>query len=213
MDQETREDLFASVRYGDAQDVVEIITEELAAGTDPNALLDVMIGGIQALGELFKDGAVFLPEVLISVRAMNRGTELLKPHLASNAQANRGSVVLGSVGGDIHDIGKNLVGMMLSGNGYRVIDLGVDVKVATFLKAIEEHQPDLLAMSGLLTTTIPQFSVVIDASEQAGLRRGLGVMVGGAPVTQEYATKVGADGWAEDCIAAIDEAGRLIGAH
>jgi len=105
------------------------------------------------------------------------------------------------------------VGMMLSGNGYRVIDLGVDVKVATFLKAIEEHQPDLLAMSGLLTTTIPQFSVVIDALEQAGLRRGLEVMVGGAPVTQEYATKVGADGWAEDCIAAIDEAGRLIGAH
>lgn len=204
------EELTEAVRYGEAEDVVEIIGEQLQQGTAPGNILNAMIEGIQALGELFKDGSVFLPEVLVSVRAMNGGTAILKPYLSDDATNAKGIVVLGSVAGDIHDIGKNLVGMMLAGNGYRVIDVGIDAVAAKFVGAVRDNTPQIVAMSGLLTTTIPQFEIVMKELDNAGLRDSVKVMVGGAPVTPDYAKLVGADGFAKDCVAAVDEANRLL---
>ncbi len=204
------EDLTWAVRHGEAETTVELVEEGLREGTAPRAVLDAMITGIQALGELFKDGQVFLPEVLISVRALNRGLPLLEPHLKGEAAEAKGTVVLGSITGDIHDIGKNLVGMMLAGNGYHIVDIGIDVRADKFLAAVEENRPQIVAMSGLLTTTIPHFETVIGELDKSGLRRDLKIMVGGAPVTPDYARDVGADGYADDCVTAVDEANRLL---
>ncbi len=204
------DDLTEAVRCGDADDVVDIVKDELEHRTDPHKVLNAMICGIQALGDLFKDGQVFLPEVLVSVRAMNRGVGLLEPHLAGANIETKGTVVLGSVAGDIHDIGKNLVGMMLTGNGYKIVDIGINAPVGKFIAAVEQNQPEIVALSGLLTTTLPQFEIVANELEKAGLRGGLKVMVGGAPVSPEYAQTVGADGFAKDCVTAVDEANRLL---
>lgn len=204
------DELRRAVRYGEAEDVVEIVEEQLQLGTPAGKILGAMIKGIQALGELFKDGSVFLPEVLVSVRAMNHGTAILKPHLSVDDAGAKGTVVLGSVAGDIHDIGKNLVGMMLAGNGYRIVDIGVDARADKFVQAVRENSPNIVAMSGLLTTTIPQFGVIVSELEKAGLRSGIKVMAGGAPVTKEYALSSGADGFATDCVTAVDEANRLM---
>jgi 5-methyltetrahydrofolate--homocysteine methyltransferase len=200
-----------AVRKGNHEDAVKFVRDALKNGMSPAAILSKgLIKGIQALGELFKDGQVFLPEILISVRAMNRGLEALKPRLIESDIPKKGVIVLGTVEGDLHDIGKNLVRMMLEGNGYQVVDLGVDVKIGSFVDAVQKHKADILAMSSLLTTTLPYFRKVIEALDHAGIRNSVKVMVGGAPVTRDYADENRAEGFAEDCVMAVDEADRLI---
>ncbi len=152
---------------------------------------------MEVIGVKFKNNEIFMPEVLLSARAMNSGLELLKPHMADNKQKKAGKVVIGTVYGDLHDIGKNMVTIMLRGVGYEVVDLGVNVTADTFVKAVAEHQPEVLALSALLTTTMPEMSQVLDALSEAGLRRKVTVIVGGAPVSANYAEKIGTDGYAD----------------
>ena len=159
------------VYTGNQHEVVKLVTEALSEGIAATEILEKgLVPGIQALGEKFKDGTVFLPEVMISARAMKFGVEKLRPHLAENVISNKGIVVLGTVEGDLHDIGKNLVGMMLESGGYKVVDVGVDATVETFIQAVQENDADILAMSGLLTTTMPIFATVVRALQEAGLK-------------------------------------------
>jgi 5-methyltetrahydrofolate--homocysteine methyltransferase len=205
------QNLSEAVRDGDEEKTVEFVKEYLKNKVAPNDILNKgLVPGVQALGKLFKDGEAFLPEVLISVRAMNMGLAVLQPHLSVKDVGSEGKVVLGTVEGDIHDVGKNLVGMMLKSNGFNVIDIGVDCSPESFIDAVKENHPDIVAMSGLLTTTITGFPIVIEALKKAGLKAKTKVMVGGAAVSQEYATEIGAEGFAEDCVSAVDVARRLM---
>ncbi len=203
--------LQAAVRDGDQHETRRLVQVAIADGLPPAEILsEGLIPGMQQLGELFKDGQAFLPEILISARAMSRGLEELRPRLTGVATPDRGTVVLGTVEGDMHDIGKRLVGMLLEGNGFTVVDLGVDVSAADFAEAAGEHVADVVALSALLTTTTPQFAKVVEAIAAAGLGATVKVMVGGAPVTEALAAEVGADGFAPDCVTAVDEATRLV---
>ena len=165
---------------------------------------------MRIVGVDFRDGILFVPEVLLAANSMKAGMAILRPLLAETGAKPIGKVVIGTVKGDIHDIGKNLVGMMLEGAGFEVIDLGVQVAPETFVAKIEEHQPDIVGFSAFLTTTMPMFKANINALTKAGLRDKVAVMVGGAPVTQEYADVVGADGYAADASAAVRLAKDLI---
>jgi len=200
-----------AVQDGDDKKVVQLVKEALAERLPAIDILEKgLVPGVRALGKLFKDGQVYLPEILISTRAMNRGLDVLKPHLAGADIHKKGTVVLGTVEGDLHDIGKNLVRMMLDSNGFNVVDAGVDVSADSFVNAVKESKADIIAMSGLLTTTITYFPVVIKALEKAGLKSKVKVMIGGAPVTRAFADEIGAEGFAEDCASAVDEAARLM---
>jgi 5-methyltetrahydrofolate--homocysteine methyltransferase len=208
---ELMETIAAAVRDGDRETTAAAVTAALEDGAPAPAILaDGLVPGLRQLGELFKDGQAFLPEILISVRAMDAGLAVLQPHLVDDAPPSRGTVVLGTVEGDLHDIGKRLVGMLLRGHGFNVVDLGVDVSAAAFVAAAEEKQADIVALSALLTTTTPQFRYVLDALADAHARAGVAVMIGGAPVSRALADEVGADGYADDCILAVDEAERLL---
>jgi len=203
--------LSKAVQYGDDKKVVQLVKGMLTEGLPAIDILEKgLVPGVQALGQLFKDGQVYLPEILISTRAMNRGLQELQPHLAHANIHKKGTVVLGTVEGDLHDIGKNLVGMMLGCNGYNVIDMGVDVSADSFASAAKESNADIVAMSGLLTSTITYFPTVIEVLEKVGLKNKVKVMIGGAPVTRAYADEIGAEGFAEDCASAVDEASRLM---
>ena len=200
-----------AVQEGDREKVAAALEEALNSGVAAVDLLDKgLVPGIQALGKLFKEGEVFLPEVLISVRAMNQGVEVLKPHFTGQEMGKLGTVVLGTVEGDLHDIGKNLVKLMLESNGFRVIDLGVDVPSASFATAVKEHEAKIVAVSALLTLTMASIPGVIEALGKSGIRDKVQVMIGGAPVTREFADSIGAEGFAEDCVSAVDEAKRLM---
>jgi 5-methyltetrahydrofolate--homocysteine methyltransferase len=200
-----------AVSDGDQRQTVHLVKEAIAAGRPAQEILSGgLIPGMQALGVLFKDGHAFLPEILISARAMRLGLDELRPHLSADSVKGRGTVVLGTVAGDLHDIGKSLVGMLLEGNGFTVVDLGVDVAAAAFVEAVRQHNAEIVALSALLTTSTPEFRVVIRSLVEAGLRDNVRVMVGGAPVSSALADEVGADGFAEDCVSAVDEAERLI---
>ena len=200
-----------AVQDGDAEKVGQYVTEALSNSMQAGDILDKgLIPGIQALGERFKNGEAYLPEILISVRAMNRGVGLVRPHLNLAETREQGTVVLGTVEGDLHDIGKNLVKMMLEGNGFRVIDLGVDVPTDNFVHPTRAENADIVAISALLTITMTSMPVIIDALEKGGLRDKVRVMIGGAPITREFADSIGAEGFAEDCVSAVDEAKRLI---
>ncbi|MFW6150200.1 MAG: cobalamin B12-binding domain-containing protein, partial [Chloroflexota bacterium] len=166
--------------------------------------------GIQALGKLFKDGQVYLPEILISVRAMDKGVQELKPYFGDVSIRRKGTIVLGTVEGDLHDIGKNLVRLMLESGGFTVEDLGVDVSADSFVAAVGQHQPSIVAMSTLLTITMSSMSEVVKALDVAGLRDRVKIIIGGAPITREFADEIGADGYADDCVSAVDEATRLM---
>lgn len=203
--------LTQAVRDGDHKQVVKTIREALTKGIPAVDLLDKgLVPGMRALGDLARDGTIYLPEILISIRAMNMGVEELKPLLAGIDISKRGTVVLGTATGDIHDIGKNLVRLMLTNNGFNVIDMGVDVSADAFVSAAQEHKADIVAVSALLTTTITYFPTIVKALEKAGLKNKVKVMVGGAPVTRAYADQIGAQGFAEDCVTAVDEANRLM---
>ncbi|MDP6453636.1 MAG: corrinoid protein [SAR202 cluster bacterium] len=170
-----------------------------------------LVPGMDVVGERFKNGEYYLPEVLLSARAMKRAMALLSPLLARTEGASLGRVVMGTVKGDLHDIGKNLVGMMLEGAGFEVINLGTDVTPEQFLKAVEEDGAQLVCMSALLTTTMPVMKAVVDLLEESEVRQQVQVMVGGAPVTERYASDIGADGYAPEAASAVQTAKDLMG--
>lgn len=201
-----------AVESGDDKEATALVKEALAEGMSALDILDKgLVPGIQALGKLFKDGQAYLPEVLISCRAMNAGVRELKPYLGETDVHSKGTIVLGTVEGDLHDIGKNLTKLMLESNGFSVEDLGVDVSAASFVKAVRERNVDIVGMSALLTITMVYMPEVIKALGEAGLREKVKVLIGGAPITREFADEIGAEGFAEDCASAVDEAARLMG--
>lgn len=184
---------------GEVDDAPSLVQAALDAGIVPSEILQTgMIEAMTEVGQLFEDGDFFVPEMLVAALAMKSGLKVLKPHLVESGVEPVGTVVIGTVQGDMHDIGKNLVTMMLEGAGFKVIDLGVDVKPATFIDSIRVNQPQVVAMSALLTTTMPSMKVTIDAMRAAGVLDSVKVMIGGAPVTAEFATAIGADGFAAD---------------
>jgi 5-methyltetrahydrofolate--homocysteine methyltransferase len=191
---------------GAEMDKVEsLVKEGLAEGTDPSVLLkEGLIKGMDVIGEQFENGDLFLPEMLAAAMTMKAGVEILKPHLAGGDSKAAGIVVIGTVQGDIHDIGKNLVAMMLEGAGFEVADVGIDVPPEVFVKAVEEKKPQVVGLSALLTNTMPAVKMTIDALQEAGLRDQVKIMIGGAPVTQEFADEVGADGYASDAAGAVN---------
>ena len=196
---------------GDVLKVKKLTQIALQEEVEPKEILEQgLIKGMSIVGEKFKNNEIFLPEVLLASQAMYGGLELLQPRLIKGGIKAVGKVVIGTAKGDLHDIGKNLVAMMLRGGGFEVIDLGIDVSPEKFLKASQEHKPDILGMSALLTTTMIGMADVITALEKAGLRDKVKVMIGGAPVTQEFADEIGAEGYAPDAASAVDKAKELV---
>jgi methylmalonyl-CoA mutase cobalamin-binding domain/chain len=203
--------LYDNTLVGNAPEVKDLTNQGLADGIDPEKMLyDALIPSLEEVGARFERGDFFVPEMLIAARAMQGALDILRPLLAETGAAEIGTYVMGTVKGDVHDIGKNLVNIMLEGAGFTVYDLGVNVAPETFVEQIQEHQPDIVGFSAFLTTTMPMFKANINALEKAGIRDDVIVMVGGAPVTQEYADKVGADGYAADASAAVRLAKDLI---
>ena len=203
--------LYDQTLVGNAPAVLDLTNEGLATGLTPERMLfEALIPSLEEVGARFERGDFFVPEMLIAGKAMAGALDLLRPLLAETGAETVGKFVMGTVKGDVHDIGKNLVNIMLEGAGFEVIDLGVQVPPEKFIAAIEEHKPDIVGFSAFLTTTMPMFKANINALEKAGMRQSVIVMVGGAPVTQEYADAVGADGYAADASAAVKLAKSLI---
>ncbi|HAL61672.1 MAG TPA: cobalamin-binding protein [Chloroflexi bacterium] len=203
--------IYQSIVKGDAARVTEGVQQALEAGHNPGDILnEAMIAAMAEVGRRFEAQEYFVPEMLIAARAMKAGMAILKPHLLEANIEPVGKVVLGTVKGDLHDIGKNLVGMMLEGVGFEVIDLGVDVSPEQFVEAIREHYPRFMGMSALLTTTMPRMRATIEALSESGLRDQVAVMVGGAPVIQKFADEIGADLYAPDASAAANRARALL---
>jgi 5-methyltetrahydrofolate--homocysteine methyltransferase len=193
------QEIYDGILNGDRAAVKAGITAALSSGQEPQAILNqAMIGAMGEVGRLFEEGEYFVPEMLVSARAMQEGLGLLKPYLVAADIKPVGTVIAGTVKGDLHDIGKNLVCMMLEGAGFQVIDLGSDVSAEKFVAAVQAGGVDIVAMSALLTTTMPNMKVTIEALKTAGLRERVKVMVGGAPITDTYARQIGADGYAAD---------------
>ena len=191
--------LFDAIVDGEIETTAGHVQSALESGAAPSVLLQsCMIPAMREVGALFEEGEYFVPEMIVSARAMQAGLQVLKPHLAETGVEPIGKVVIGTVQGDLHDIGKNLVSMMMEGVGFEVVDLGVDVKPQTFIDSVRSHQPDVVALSALLTTTMPKLKVTIDALREAGVLGQARVLVGGAPVTSDYAEAISADGFASD---------------
>ena len=204
--------IYDSVLNGEMDEVAAFVQAALDAQIDPGTILnDGMISAMQEVGRLFEEGEYFVPEMLISARAMQTGLALLKPHLVQANVQSSGKVVVGTVKGDLHDIGKNLVAMMLEGAAFEIVDLGTDVSPDKFVEAVKTHQPAIVGLSALLTTTMPNMKTTIEALKAAGLRDQVKVIIGGAPVTEAYARDIGADGFATDASRAVALAKSLIG--
>ncbi len=198
------QDLTEAVIKGDEDKIKLTILELLNAGTPAKEIMDDgLIAGMNIVGEKMETEEMFIPEVLMSAKAMSAGVEILKPQLTDEENAASGTMILGTVQGDLHDIGKNLVKMLMEGAGFSVIDLGTDVPPAAFVDAIKEHNADIVAMSALLTTTMPKMKETMEAMEKAGIRDQVKVLVGGAPVTENYADEIGADGYGYDAGSAV----------
>ena len=199
------------VTRGKAKLVPAAVQEALDEGIEASAILDTMISAMDVVGEKFKNNEIFVPEMLIAAKAMKKGVEVLKPHLASGAAGALGKVIIGTVAGDLHDIGKNLVAMMIESAGFEIIDLGVDVPVEKFIATAEEN-PDvkIIACSALLTTTMPALEATVAAINSASWRGNVKVMVGGAPITQEFADRIGADAYTPDAASAAQKAKELV---
>jgi len=207
------DDIRNAVIEGNAPTVKQLVTQALEQHVPAEEILkDGMIAGMGEVGRLFEEGEYFVPEMLIAARAMQGGLGILRPALVEQDVKAVGKVVIGTVKGDLHDIGKNLVSMMLEGAGFQIVDLGTDVSAEKFIEAIGEHQPDIVGMSALLTTTMPNMAKTIQAFQDAGVRSQIKVMVGGAPVTQKYAQEIGADAFAPDANQATLEARKLLAA-
>ncbi len=203
--------LYEETLVGNAPAVADGVNQGLADGMAPEKMLfDALIPSLEEVGARFERGDFFVPEMLIAGRAMAGSMEVLRPLLAETGVETVGKFLMGTVKGDVHDIGKNLCNIMLEGAGFQVIDLGVNVAPEKFVDAIGEHQPDVVGFSAFLTTTMPMFKANINALEKAGIRDDVIVMVGGAPVTQEYADAVGADGYSADASSAVKKAKALI---
>ena len=199
---------------GLAEEIVEGTTILLDRGWGADRVLnDALVEGMRIVGIDFRDGILFVPEVLLAANAMKAGMAILRPLLAETGAEPIGKVVIGTVKGDIHDIGKNLVAMMLEGAGFEVVDIGINSDVDKYLAALEEHQPDILGMSALLTTTMPYMKVVVDTLEQKGLRDDYIVLVGGAPLNEEFGQAVGADAYCRDASVAAEMAKQLVTAR
>jgi 5-methyltetrahydrofolate--homocysteine methyltransferase len=204
--------IYDSVLNGEMDDVAAFVQAALDAQINPGVILNEgMISAMQEVGRLFEEGEYFVPEMLISARAMQTGLALLKPHLVQANVQSSGKVIIGTVKGDLHDIGKNLVAMMLEGAAFEIVDLGTDVSPDQFIAAVKTHQPAIVGLSALLTTTMPNMKTTIEALKTAGLRDQVKVIIGGAPVTEAYARDIGADGFATDASRAVALAKSLIG--
>ena len=214
MSKELFESLTRAVVEGEEEEALALVKQALEQGVDPLACINEgLMKGIEEVGERFSDGTYFLPELIMGADAMKAALEILEPKLVGgDRRAVVGKVVLGTVAGDQHEIGKTLVGTMLTANGFQVIDIGVDMKADDFVAAIEESGANIVGASALLTTTLLELKRLIDSITEAGLREKVKVMIGGAPVTQDFADDIGADGYADDAIAAVEVARKLVDA-
>ncbi len=202
-----KEDLYD----GYQEEIIEEVKELLDRSLEPYDILTRgLVGGMDIVGEDFRDGILFVPEVLMSAKAMKGGMKILRPLLAASDAPKQGTVVIGTVKGDIHDIGKNLVAMMLEGAGFTVINIGINNDIDSYLEAIEEHQPDILGMSALLTTTMPYMRTVINTLKEEGIRDELIVMVGGAPLNDAFAEDIEADAYCRDAAVAVETAKKFM---
>ena len=206
------EQLASKLYEGDKEQVIHLVKQAIDKSMTPDEILNGgLIAGMDRVGEGYKDGILFVPEVLIAARAMQAAMDLLRPLLVESGTPQAGKYVIGTVKGDLHDIGKNLVKMMIEGAGFETIDLGADVPPEVFVEAVRKHQPKIIGMSALLTTTMTMMEATIEALEAAGLRGSVKVMVGGAPLTAAFAEKIGADAYAPDAAVAVDVARSLTG--
>lgn len=202
-----------TVVEGKHKEIEDQVRQAIDQGMDLDTLInEALIAAMDVVGKRFSSGEIFVPEMLVSAMTMKKGLELIKPLLAGDGASTKGTILIGTVQGDLHDIGKNLVAMMLEGAGYRVVDMGVDIKVPDIVALVEKENADVLGLSALLTTTLPGMEKVIEALKEAGLRDGVKVMIGGAPVDLAFAEKIGADGYAPDAAAAVELVRRLIAA-
>jgi 5-methyltetrahydrofolate--homocysteine methyltransferase len=206
------EKIASNLYSGKAEEVAELVQKALDQEMAPEEILSGgLIAGMDEVGRDFKAGDLFVPEVLIAARAMHAGMDVLRPLLTESDVPSTGKYVIGTVQGDLHDIGKNLVRMMLEGAGFEMVDLGTDVHPDAFVDAVREHQPNIMGMSALLTTTMVNMKTTVEALEEAGLRDSVKIMIGGAPVTAAFAKEVGADAYAPDAASAVDLARHLAG--
>ena len=202
-------DIQEALLKGKKDEVEKLVDQALASGQSAAAILNEgLIIGMDRLGVMFKNNEVFIPEVLVAARAMNAGMAKLEPLLAKEGIQPKGAVVIGTVRGDLHDIGKNIVAMMLKGAGYRIVDLGIDVSAEKFVSAAKENKANIIALSALLTTTMIGMKSIVEAVRESGLN--IPVIIGGAPVTRDYAAEIKAEGYAPDAASAVEEVGRLV---
>jgi 5-methyltetrahydrofolate--homocysteine methyltransferase len=207
---ELLEKISEELQNGNFIDVPKLTQEALDQGRAPEVILrDALVAGMDVVGEKFRREQLFLPEVLIAAKAMQAAMAVLRPRLIETGAKATGTIVIGTIQGDLHDIGKNLVGMLFEGAGYQVIDLGVDVAPARFVEAVRTHKSDFVGLSAMLTTTMPRMREVIESLLEAGMRDRVKVMVGGAPVTEKFAQDIGADGYAPDAASAVEKARTL----
>jgi len=207
----TLEQITEKLYEGDDDAVAELTQKALDEGLAPeDVLANGLIAGMDQVGIDFKAGDLFVPEVLIAARAMHAGMDILRPLLVDSDIISAGKVAMGTVKGDLHDIGKNLVGMMLEGGGFDIIDMGTDISPDEFIEIVKAEQPDIIGMSALLTTTMPSMRLTIEALAEAGLRENVKVIIGGAPVTKAFSEEIGADGYAPDAASAVDLARSLL---
>ena len=200
-------DISTNLQEGNADAVQDGVEKALASGMKAADILNNgLLMGMSIIGAKFKNNEVYIPEVLVAAQAMKAGLEKLKPHLSKAGVKARGKIVLGTVEGDIHDIGKNMVGMLMEGSGFEVVDLGINVTADSFVKAVQEHRPQIVGMSALLTTTMIEMGKIVKALEKAGVRKQVKVMVGGAPITNDFAKEIGADAYEKDAGSAAEKA-------
>jgi 5-methyltetrahydrofolate--homocysteine methyltransferase len=201
-----------SLIAGNVDGVAELTKEALDGGSEAQDILEKgLLSGMDVVGQRFKANEMFIPEVLRCAKAMSGAMEILRPLLIESGAAMVGSMLIGTVKGDLHDIGKNLVGMMFEGAGFEVINLGTDVEVQQFVDAVKEHKPSIIGLSALLTTTMPKMGETINALKEAGIRDQVKVMIGGAPVTVAFAEEIGADGYASNAASAVEKGKELLG--
>ena len=206
------EDLSNAVISGNVAKVTELTKKAIDDGVAPTDVINRgLITGMSVVGARFKAGEMFVPEVLMAARSMNAGLDIVKPLITEGDIPSVGKVIIGTVKGDLHDIGKNLVGMMMESGGFNVVNLGVDIPPEKFAAAVKEHKPQVVALSALLTTTMLAMKDTIEVLKEEGLRNSIKVIIGGAPVTQQFADEIGADGYAPDAASATDLAKRLLG--
>ena len=199
------EDISAFLQRGRAPKVRELVEQALSEGIEPKQILEEgLLSAMSVVGEKFKKNEVFVPEVLVAARAMNVGVEVLRPHLVATGVTTKGTAVIGTVKGDLHDIGKNLVKMMLEGKGLEVIDLGVDVSAETFVEKAKEHNAKIICCSALLTTTMNEMKNVVEVAEREGIRDSVKIMIGGAPINTSFCESIGADYYTPDAASAAD---------